>query len=664
MFSEAEVSSTAMRLFPVSGVTSEFAKFVAVSLLCVGIGTCARAQISSHASSPTRSLSIGGSPKGTITVYIRGEEGEPLSVIPNISLSSERGRVPGYPQGSASSGWVFSDVEVGDQYEVDVKADGYQPASQSVTLVGSAGQNADVIIFLRPLDEQLQFHPPGGQFILAPRAQKEVEKGLNDLRAGKIPSAQKHFQKAITMASGNPYVNYVMGMSYLIPKQFSEARPYLEKSVSIDPKQPAALLALGTLRFESADYAGAIQTLNEEVQLDSSWRAEWTLAASYLHQRDFAEARSHAEKALAAGKEKAAPVQLVLGQALAGLGDRSGAVKALQAYQTAYPKNPNAAKIQIFIENLEKAPAAAVTDAAVTTPVARGYFFRSSSGSSDAGAILPPAPTVELPPRENWAPVDVDAEKPFVISSAACPLAKVLDQASKNTVRLVSDLEKFTATEEYQTVELKRNERLETPEARRFSYIVYFERPRPQIIETKEVRNSGLGPADMPGRLADVGAPGLVLAFHPDYRDDFHWQCEGLGEWKDQPAWVLHFEQRSDRPTSLLASFDTPSQEFALPLKGRVWVSTKTGQVVRLEDDLVHPIAEVDLKRQHSVIEYAPVSFASHKVTLWLPESVDVYIQYQGHYLHHQHQFSNFQLFWVGTSQKIAPPQQAGATKQ
>lgn len=636
------------------------AKCLVGSALFFSVAAIARAQLPSHA--PTSSQSLGGAAKGTITVYIRTEQGDRLTAVPTITLSSERGPVPGYPQGSNDSGWVFSDVEVGDQYEVDVKADGYQPASETVMLAGVAGQDADVIIFLKPLDEQLEFHPPAGQFVLAPRAQKEVEKGLKDLRNAKIPSAQKHFEKAIAMAPGNPYVNYLMGMSYLVDKKLADARPYLEKSASIDPKQPAALLALGTLRFQSADYPGAIQILNQDVQLDpSSWKAEWTLAASYLHQRDFAQARSHAEKALAVGKQKAAQAQLVLGEALADLGDHNGAVKVLQSYLASYPHDPNAAKIQAFVENLQK-PAAHV-EAASTASAAQPSTSSDSGGLWEV-SILPAAPAVDLPPKENWAPADIDAEKPFVISGAACPITKVLNEAGKNALRLVTDLQKFTATEEYQSVEVRRDERLETPVTRTFSYLVSIETPRPTLIQVREIRDNNLSPAEMPGRLADNGAPGLVLAFHPVYRDDFSWQCEGLGEWKNQPAWVVHFEQRSDRPTSLLAAFDTPSEEFALPLKGRAWISTRTGQVVRLEAELMRPVEPLDLKREHWVIEYTPVTFKTHKVTLWLPESVDVYIQYRGRYLHHQHQFKNFQLFWVGTSQKIESPKQADTTKQ
>ncbi|MGB6359657.1 MAG: hypothetical protein WBF30_12830, partial [Candidatus Acidiferrales bacterium] len=54
------------------------------------------------------------------------------------------------------------------------------------------------------------------------------------------------------------------------------------------------------------------------------------------------------------------------------------------------------------------------------------------------------------------------------------------------------------------------------------------------------------------------------------------------------------------------------------------------------------------------------VAFPKHKVTLWLPEDVDSYFQYRGHYLHHYHRFSNFKLFWTGTAQKIGQPR--GAT--
>lgn len=635
----------------------ELYKFFVVVLLLFSIASCARSQTNV----PTIKTELANT--GSITIYLRDELGEPISVTPIFYLrSTTRGLIPGDPgRVGAGDGWVYSDILPGEDYNVEVRVSGYQPAQEPVSLNGIHGENANVIMFLTPIDERLKFHPPTGQFVLDPSAQKEVEKGMKDLRDGNDSSSRKHFTKALAMEPGNPYINYAMGMSYLLAKKLSDARPYLEKSVSIDPTQSLSLLALGTLRFQSADYPGAVQSLSEGLKLDpSSWKAEWMLAESYLHQRDFAESRSHAEKALALGKQKAISAQLVLGQALAGLGDRESAVKALQAYVTAYPQSPNLAKIQNYVVKLQQSNETNTAG----NPADHGPSAAVSAVELEPLAVTTSAPDVDLPPKENWAPADIDAEKPFLISAVSCPLSDVLDKVGKNADRLVTDLEEFTATEQYQSVEVKRDERLQTPVTRNFNYLVYIERPQPNLIDVDEVRNDNLGPADMPGgQMSDNGAPGLVLAFHPNYRNDFNWRCEGLGQWKDQPTWLVHFEQRSDRPISLLAAFITPSGQFNLPLKGRAWVSTKTGQVVRLEADLVHPVEPLDLKRQHFAIDYAPVIFAAHNVTLWLPESVDVYLQYRGHYLHRHHQLSNFKLFWVGSSQKIGQPKQTSKPK-
>ncbi|MGH7745325.1 MAG: tetratricopeptide repeat protein [Candidatus Dormibacteria bacterium] len=270
--------------------------------------------------------------------------------------AADNSPVPQTPRMDAN-GWVFSGLATGVTYELEVKVDGYQPAREMVMVPAMDYGSAAVTVFLKPKDEQLALHPPAGAFVLAPRAQKEVQKGLRDMDAGKISSAQKHFQNAVHMAPGNPYVNYVMGMSYLLAKQLPTAQPYLEESVSVDPKQVPSLLALGTLRFEEANYPGAIDVLNKAVQLDpSSWKSQWMLSASYLHQHDYQQAREHAEKALATGKDAASQVELILGEALAGLGERQRAIEALKAFLTDYPKDPSAPKIRAWVEDLRKDP--------------------------------------------------------------------------------------------------------------------------------------------------------------------------------------------------------------------------------------------------------------------------------------------------------------------
>ena len=584
---------------------------------------------------------------GSITVYVSGEYGQPLPVPVDMRLTPTLfgDPLPLFPR-ETGRGWVFEDIAAGDTYDLDIEAKGYQPVHQSITLADISGVSQSLIVYMKPVDETLLFHAPSGQFALAPQAEKEVQNGLKDFQSRKFTSGQKHLSKALRLAPGNPYVNYVAGIGYLLNQQLAAAQPYLEKSVSIDSRQVPALVALGNLQFQEADYAGAIQVLRRAVEMDSaSWKSHWVLADCYLHEQNFQAARDQAEQALQSGKEKANQVELLLGEALAGLGDRQGAKSAVESFLNKNPHYPSAPAIQRWLDGLN-------IPAASTQPVAEHMAALRVA----APLVSPPPPPVELPPKEDWAPKDIDAEAPFVISGATCALPKVLDMASKYAERVATNLEEFSATEESEIVEVKRNKSLETPGMHTSSYMVVMDHSDAKAIQIRELRGSPMAPGDTPGGLVDMGAPGLVLVFHPIYRESFQWSCEGLGEWKDRPAWIVRFSQKADHPTSLLSTFETLSERYALPLKGRAWVAANGGQIMHLETDLVRPVTAIALAKQHFVVDYAPVSFQTHKVTLWLPENVNLYLQYERHYLHYYHHYSNFVLFWVGTSQKIGTP--------
>src|SRR6185437_13251769 len=245
----------------------------------------------------------------------------------------------------------------------------------------------------------------------------------------------------LEMAPANPFVNYLMGMCYLRMNKLPEAKASLEKSVSMDPKGSAALLALGMLRYRESDYPGAIQLLGQAVELDATaWKADWMLASSYLHESNFEKAREYSEKALKSGKEGAAPVELLLGEALAGLDEREKAIAAFEAF----PRDPSGAQVHEWIATLQKEPAvsgkpsvanvAALSVSTPTNPPANS----AASLSALRGPL--PAPAVELPPKDNWAPPDVDSVSPPVVSAAACSLPNIMAATKKSSEELVGDL--------------------------------------------------------------------------------------------------------------------------------------------------------------------------------------------------------------------------------
>jgi hypothetical protein len=172
-----------------------------------------------------------------------------------------------------------------------------------------------------------------------------------------------------------------------------------------------------------------------------------------------------------------------------------------------------------------------------------------------------------------------------------------------------------------------------------------------------ESRNGSRSPEVFPARLADFGLPAIVLVFHPYFVDEYSMSCEGLGQWGGRPAWQVRFQQRPDRPARI-SSYVAGHRTFAKKLKGRAWIAADTYQIVHLETDLLEPIPEVLLVREHFAINYHPVRFAKDNVELWLPESAHVYMNVRGRLFRREHIFSDYLLFSVDINQKIAEPKE------
>jgi tetratricopeptide (TPR) repeat protein len=585
----------------------------------------------------------------------------------------------GVPEEIGENEWRFEGLQAGSGYEVVVEAKGYETQRQYVILAAGSSATARVNVYLvpngRPEDT---FARPPGHFLLSPRAQHEVDEAIRDLKSSKTAPARKHLETALKMAPSHPGVNYLMGLSYLKDHDTDKAVPYLEKSLSIDPSELQPRLALASVRYQQGRYSEAIDLLKDAVASGTgAWEAQWVLAACYLHMKNYEEARRHAEESLKADKKKASGVRLVLGEALAGLGRRPEAIKELQRFVKENSHDPEKARVLAMMEELRKPAPPSPEPAVASSQPAPASNPAKSTGTNDgatkfrAGAKFPsrtvppvvkpvaaPAPPPAVPRNEDWAPPDVDAIKPPIISSRACSLSALLKHAGRTTVSWVKDLQEFTATEEYQSVEIRRHGQVEKPFEKKFEYLVFINKPRPNTISVEEMRKPEPNLAAMGAPVVALGSPALALVFHPLFAHDYVWSCDGLGEWKGKPAWIVRFTQRTDRPTTSLQSFEQPDGSSLLPLKGMAWLSEKGDHVMHLETELVNPMPEVRLERQHFSIDYGEVAFRSHPVKLWLPESVDLYIKYRGHSYHNYARYSHFLLFWTGTEQVIGSVKQ------
>jgi hypothetical protein len=271
--------------------------------------------------------------------------------------------------------------------------------------------------------------------------------------------------------------------------------------------------------------------------------------------------------------------------------------------------------------------------------------------------------TTGLPASKGWVPDDIDLAVPTVAADPACSLPDVLAGAGKRVEELVENVDRFTATEVLSHQSVDRSGKMRRPTTLRFEYLVSISKGREGYLRVEEFRNQSHSLDIFPSHIATVGTPSLILIFHPRYIGDFKTGCEGLGDWKGQPAWQVRFEQREDRPNHINL-FVVNGRAYNGDLRGRAWILADSYQVVHLETDQKKVIPQIRLLRNHESIEYRPVSFPNDRIQLWLPSSVELYMDIKGQRFYRKHSFTDFKLFSVDTQYEVGEPKETRTGQQ
>ena len=202
----------------------------------------------------------------------------------------------------------------------------------------------------------------------------------------------------------------------------------------------------------------------------------------------------------------------------------------------------------------------------------------------------------------HWAaPLDIDHSMPAVRTDIVCPLPLLLQGVSERVQELVANVHQFSAREQIEHVEIRKNG---NPRRARMS-------------------------------------------------------CEGLADMQSRVVWQLHFSQNPDR-SNLFHVYRVGNTYYPAKLKGRAWIAADNYEVLRLQTDLLEPIGQIQLQREHSDTRYGPVEFTKQNVRLWLPQSTELYMDYRGRRYQRRHNFSDFQLFSVETGEEVKGPKTIG----
>lgn len=572
----------------------------------------------------------------SVEVEIKGPKGAPVEGAVVVSLIRQNGQV--FKTATAQNGKVLFANVPKSSLTAEVLAPGYQTAKKTFE-IGDKTQ-VKVEVELQPMTDREAAAADRGISALNPKAQKDIGKALDALRANRPADARNHLQDAQRDAPNSAEVEYLYGVYASQMGDQSMAQTHWARALELNPNHLSSLLAVSQSLLQQHKGASAAPYLTRALEIEpSSWRAHMLMAQSYLFQGQKDQAIKEAERALELGHEQAASVGPLLAHALYENGEKDRGIQLLTEYVVAHPSDTNAAKLLERLKN--------PTTTTHTTTTATSTTTTDVPNVADEAVAAP----------SNWLPPDVDEKIPAVEPGAACSLNDVVEKAGQQIQKFTHDVDRFTATESLTHESINRYGIASSPEKRKFDYLVSIQEVRQGYLGVTEYRNGGGAQDQFPDGLVTNGLPALVLIFHPYYAPNYDMTCEGLARTNAGLAWQVHFRQIPGKPNELKTyQFGINGPSYAVALKGRAWISADNYQIVRMETDIVKPMPEIKLLAEHTTVEYGPVAFQKDSVNLWLPQSAEVYLAWRGRQVHRRHSFSNYLLFAVDDKERIEAP--------
>ena len=287
--------------------------------------------------------------RAEIDVTIHGSSGEIISVPATVVLL--RDGTP-YDQGMTSKGRMFFILHSLGDFTVSVNAAGYKSGQKDVSVATATKYEVEVSL---QRDAFSNVTPgPAGNPILAPKAKKALDKGIQALRDDNLDAAEKALDQAMKLAPNNPNVLYMQGLLDLKKHEWTKAQSVLEKAAQMDPNSARALAALGMALCNQKKYAEAIPPLEKSMQLDaaSGWETHWSLAQSYYHSARYEEALKASQQAQAESNGQVPHVALLVAQALAAVGRYEDSATVLRELLKNHSEGLEAVTARRYLERL------------------------------------------------------------------------------------------------------------------------------------------------------------------------------------------------------------------------------------------------------------------------------------------------------------------------
>lgn len=240
-------------------------------------------------------------------------------------------------------------------YNVSVKASGYQSDSQSLTFYpGTPGQSLQLVFHLRPSGSARPTNPLLNG--IPKDAVAKFEKGMEKITNNDSKSAIAHFDEAIAAYPNFAAAYFEKGSALLKVNDLDSALESFVKAIQIKPDYLEAKYSVGYTQYLKKNYVVAAAVFDDVLKQKSDMpEAHMYLGISlyYLKNVNAAESQLRLATESKAG-ERIALAHRFLGGIYMQKKQNAAAAAELQKYLDLVPKTPDADKIKATIADLKK----------------------------------------------------------------------------------------------------------------------------------------------------------------------------------------------------------------------------------------------------------------------------------------------------------------------
>ncbi len=295
---------------------------------------------------------------GTFQFDLRATQQSDEDMSAAVNPSDGQGMAPIGPMNAAANSGVSPELS---DCNLRISAPGYQPLSKFVDMHSGdvGGVNMGTVV-LSPTFIEQSSEISVGSLMVPKKAQKEYQKGENDLRRSDLPSATHHLEKAVADYDKFAPAWNDLGRIYLSAHQNEKAGEAFTKAIAADSGYVPAYLNLAELQIQAGQYADAAETAGKALAVQPGLPpASYLEALADFKLNRFAAAEQNARDAERAPHENIPQLHLLLTDILLQTKDYSGAVQEMQSYVKEYPNGRFVGEVKTRLPQIEKLAAEA-----------------------------------------------------------------------------------------------------------------------------------------------------------------------------------------------------------------------------------------------------------------------------------------------------------------